>query len=268
MKYDFKNKTVVLTGASSGMGREIAIRLVKKFNCTVYAVARREGLLNELKDELGERFIPCPFDVSVKEKWTSLATRLESEGVIVDTLINCAGFLPKFSSVENSSSQSVVDAMNINFFSQVYATEAMLPIVKKSTQGGIISFASVSALCPFAGVSAYCASKSASQMYFECLARENKKIYVAVIMNGFVRTDIMKNQGASEKEAKLFLKVCAPLDKTVSKIMRRIRRRRTRIIVGTDAHLMNFLYKHFPNAGPKIITRVLKKTKLEIFSQI
>ena len=80
--------------------------------------------------------------------------------------------------------------------------------------------------------------------------------------------DIMKNQGASESEARLFLKVCAPLDKTVNKIMRRIKRRRTRIIVGADAHMMNFLYKLFPNAGPKFITGILKKTKLEIFKDI
>ena len=268
MKYDFRGKTVVLTGASSGIGREIATRLVNQFGCTVYGIARREKILNELRTELGESFIPCPFDASIKENWTSLAASLEGEGVIVDTLINCAGILPKFASVENSTSQAVADAMNINFFSQVYATEAMLPIIKKSTQGGIISFASSSALCPFAGVSAYCASKSASKMYFECLARENKKIYVATVLNGFVKTDIMKNQGASESEARLFLKVCAPLDKTVNKIMRRIKRRRTRIIVGADAHMMNFLYKLFPNAGPKIITGILKKTKLEIFKDI
>lgn len=268
MGYNFKGKTVVITGASSGIGKEMTSRLINKFGCTVYAIARREGLLNELRQELGDRLIPCPFDASVKENWTSFAARLNDEGVIVDTLINCAGVLPKFSSVENMDSAAVSEAMNINFFAQVYATEAMLPIVKKSTQGGIISFASSSALCPFAGVSAYCASKSASRMYFECLARENRKIYVSTVMNGFVKTDIMKNQGASEKDTKLFSRVCADLNKTVRRIMRKIRWKRVRIVVGLDAHLMNFLYKCFPNAGPRLVSRILKKSGLEIFSQI
>ncbi|MBQ2810009.1 MAG: SDR family oxidoreductase [Clostridia bacterium] len=268
MKYDFTNKTVILTGASSGIGKEMAKRLVNRFNCTVYGVARREELLCAIREELGERFIPTPFDVSIKDEWISLKNRLETEGKGIDVLINCAGILPRFASVENSTSQEFEMAMSVNFLSQVYATEAMLPIIKKSTQGAIISFSSSSALCPFAGVSAYCASKSASKMYFECMARENKDIYIATIMNGFVKTDIMKNQSPTEREAKIFNKVCADLDKTVNKIMRKIRRRKKRIIVGFDAHLMNFLYKFFPNLGPKIISKFLKKTNFEIFKDI
>lgn len=268
MKYDFTNKTVIITGASSGIGKEIATRLVKRFNATVYGIARRAELLEQIALELGERFIPTPFDATDKSAWCELAKGLDSEGVIVDTLINCAGALPKFASVENSSADSVAKIMEINFMAQVYATEAMLPNIKKSTQGAIISFASSSALCPFAGVSAYCASKSATKMYFECMVNENKDIYVSSVMTGFVKTDIMKNQGASEKDARLFSKVCAPLDKTVNKIMRKIRRRKSRIVVGADAHLMSFMYRHFPRLTPKLISKILKKTKLEIFSQI
>lgn len=268
MKYKFENKTVVLTGASSGLGREIATRLVRKYSCTVYAIARREELLCTLKDELGDRLIPCPFDATVKENWISLAKRLDSEGVVIDTLINCAGALPKFSSVENSSAEQAMNAMSINFNAQVYATEALLPNIKKSTQGGVISFASSSALCPFAGVSAYCASKSASKAYFECFARENKKIYVSSVMNGFVKTDIMNGQSASERDMRLISKISASPEKTVNKILRKIRKRKVRIIVGADAHLMNFAYKFFPNLGPKIITKILKGSGLELFKDI
>ena len=85
---------------------------------------------------------------------------------------------------------------------------------------------------------------------------------------GFVRTDIMKNQGASEKEAKLFYKICADLDKTVKKIMRRLKRGKSRIIVGLDARMMNLLFKLFPKRAPRIITWFLRKTKLEIFKEI
>ena len=268
MKYDLKNKTVIITGASSGIGRKIASLLVSEYGCTVYAVARRAELLAELKNELGERLIPKPFDASVRENWLTLAAELESEGTLIDTLISCAGVLPVFSSVENARIEDLKNAMDINFYAQVYATEAMLPIIKKSTQGAIISFSSSSALCPFAGVSAYCATKSASRMYFECLASEMKQIYVATVMNGFVKTDIMKNQSATDADTRKFMRVCADLDKTVKKIMRKIRRRRVRIIVGKDAHLMNFMYRHFPIRGPKIISWFLKKMKLDMFSKI
>ena len=268
MKYKFEGKTVVITGASSGIGREMASRLVTKYGCTVYGIARREALLLELAEALGERFIPYPMDATSKDSWQGLADKLNGDGVIVDTLINCAGMLPKFASVENSSFQELQMAVEINFYAQIYATEAILPIIKKSSQGGIISFSSSSALCPFAGVSAYCASKSASRAYFECMARENKQVYIATIMNGFVKTDIMKNQDATERDERIISKVCADLNKTVNKIMKKIRRKRSRIIVGADAHLMNFMYKLFPRLGPKIITKVLKKARLEIFKEI
>ena len=268
MKYNLDNKTVVLTGASSGIGREIATRLVKNHACTVYGIARREGELEKLRQTLGEKFIPIPMDITHKEKWHDLFAKLQSDGIVVDTLINCAGILPKFASVEKSSANDTENALNVNFLSQVWASEILLPLIKKSTQGAIISFASSSALCPFAGVSSYCASKSASKAYFECMARENKEIYVASVMNGFVKTDIMKNQNATERETKLFNKVCADLDKTVTKILRRIKRRKSRIVVGTDAHLMSALYRLFPNLGPKIISKFLKKTKFELFKDI
>ena len=49
MKYDLNNKTVVITGASSGIGKEMAERLIKNYNCRVYAIARREEILEEIK---------------------------------------------------------------------------------------------------------------------------------------------------------------------------------------------------------------------------
>ena len=268
MRYNLNEKTVILTGASSGIGREIATRLVKNHSCTVYGIARREGVLCDLRAELGEKFIPTPMDIIIKQGWYDLASSLQEKNIAVDILINCAGVLPKFASVGKSSAQDTENALTVNFLSQVWACEALLPIIKKSPQGAIISFSSSSALCPFAGVSAYCASKSASRAYFECMARENKEIYVASVMNGFVKTDIMKNQNASEREARLFLRVCADLDKTVNKIMRKLKRRKKRIIVGADAHLMSALYRLFPNLGPKIISKFLKKTKFELFKDI
>lgn len=268
MRYNLRNKTVVLTGASSGIGKEIATLLIKKHNCKIFAIARRETLLYELQNQLGENFIPYPFDVSIKEKWRDFATFLEKNDIQIDALINCAGILPKFSSAEKSTSEQTEMVMAVNFFSQIYATETLLPNIKKSSKGAIISFSSSSALCPFAGVSSYCASKSASRAYFECLARENKKIYVSTVMNGFVKTDIMRNQSASEKESRLVSWVSASAPRTARKIIRKIKRGKTRIIVGKDAHLMNFMYKLFPTSAPKIISWFLRKTGLELFKDI
>ena len=157
--------------------------------------------------------------------------------------------------------------MNINFYSQVYAIDALMPLLEKSDSGAIINFSSASALCPFGGVKGYTASKAAVENYTAALACESE-LYVGCIIPGFIKTDIMKNQGASEKEAKLFSRVCSDLNRSVNKMIRRIKRRRSRIVIGIDARLMSFLYKHFPRRGPHLITWFLRKTGLEIFKEI
>ena len=65
-KFSFDKKTVILTGASSGMGKEIARVLISKYSCTVYAIARNEEKLCSVGKEISDTlFIPCPFDVGV-----------------------------------------------------------------------------------------------------------------------------------------------------------------------------------------------------------
>lgn len=268
MKYKLNNKTVIITGASSGIGKTLAFKLIRDYGCTVIAIARNEKRLTLARNELGDlsdRYIIRPFDVSCKEKWTELACELENTDTPCHILINCAGVLPKFRAGQTSEETRKI--FDINFFSQVYSCEALTPILEKTGDGAIINVSSSSALCPFAGVSAYTASKVASERYTASLACESKML-ICCVLPGFIKTDIMKNQGASEKESRLFNKICSDPEKSVRKMLRRIRRRKSRIIVGADAHLMNFMFKLFPKKAPRIITWFLKKTKLEIFKEI
>ena len=126
-RLDYKNKTVVLTGASSGIGKALAAELITKYGCTVYAIARNGQRLALCMGELGEKYIPCPFDASDKENWTDFAENLQKSGTRVDILINCAGVLPKFTQAENAEICDFESAININYLSQVYACKALLP---------------------------------------------------------------------------------------------------------------------------------------------
>ena len=268
MRYKLNNKTAIITGASSGIGKALAFKLIRDYSCTVIAVARNEERLLSAKGELedlSDRYIVRPFDASCKEEWVKLAAELENTDTPAHILINCAGVLPKFKAGQTGEETKRI--FDINFFSQVYSCEAIAPILEKSGDGAIINVSSSSALCPFGGVSAYTASKAASERYTAALACESK-MYVSCVLPGFIKTDIMKNQGASEKDARLFNKICSDLDKSVRKMLRRIRRRKSRIIVGADAHLMNLMFKLFPRRAPRLITWFLRKTKLEIFKEI
>ena len=267
-RLDYKGKVAIVTGASSGIGKSIAYRLIKKYGCTVYAIARNEEKLEKCKSDLGElsdKYIVFPMDVSKKDSWQSLADSLKSENVDVDILINCAGVLPEFKEFKNVAIEDFEKTININFMSQVYGTYSILPLILKG--GAIVNVSSSSALCPFSLVSAYTASKSASMHFTTAIAQELKSISVSAVMPGFVKTDIMRDQDINEREAKLIKKVSSDCEKTVSKILRRVRRRRRRIVVGADAHLMSFLYRFFPRLAPRLISWFLKKSGLELFNK-
>ena len=77
-KFSFDKKTVILTGASSGMGKEIARVLISKYGCTVYAIARNGEKLRSVGREISDTlFIPCPFDVGVFENWTEFSKTMD-----------------------------------------------------------------------------------------------------------------------------------------------------------------------------------------------
>ena len=100
------NKTVIVTGASSGMGKGITERLIKEHGCKVLGVARSEKKMEALVAELGEyasQFSYQLFDVSVRENWENYVAYLNENGIKPDVLINNAGILPKFDRFEHYS---------------------------------------------------------------------------------------------------------------------------------------------------------------------
>lgn len=263
-KINYKNKTVIVTGASSGIGKEIANQLISCYNCTVYAIARNEGRLQAVKDELGEKFIAYPMDVSIKENWINFADYLKNSSICVDVLINCAGILPKFATFENTEIEEYEKVISINYLAQVYACKLILPLMNNS--GAIVNIASASALCPFSLASGYSASKSASCRFSESISHEIKHLSVSTVLCGFVKTDIMKNQKINDKERKLISAFSADCNKTVKKILQRVKRRKKRIVTGFDGHFMSFMYRLFPNFAPKFFSWFLKKSGLNMFN--
>lgn len=262
-RFDYSNKTIVLTGASSGIGKEIARQLISKYGCTVYAIARNQERLLSARNELGENYIIYPMDVACKENWIGLQAYLKNSSIRVDALINCAGILPKFATLENTDIEEYEKAISINYLSQVYACKLILPMMNEG--GAIVNIASASALCPFSLVSAYSASKASACRFSESISQEIKHISVSTVLCGFVKTDIMKNQEMNDKEAKLIKHFSADCQKTVKKLLRRVRRRKRRIVTGFDGHFMSLMYRLFPNFAPKFFSWFLRKSGLDMF---
>lgn len=270
-----QGKTVVVTGASGGMGAGIAATLIKKHGCTVIGIARNErkilNFINELGEENAKRFSYRLFDVSVRENWESFAKELEENDIAVDVLINNAGILPKFKRFDRYSYEEIERAMNINFYSCIYSVKTMLPILQKSSSPAIINIDSSAALMTLAGTSMYSASKAALKSYTEALRLEFAgKIYVGMVCPGFTKTDIFSGQGdvGKGRGSKIIEMVSTDCDKMVKMIMFGIERKMPMQVRGMDAHAMSICNRLLPVAGSKLYSTIMKAAKVDIFDEV
>ena len=267
------SKTVIVTGASGGMGKGIAESLIKDHNCTVIGIARSEEKMKKVVEELGpfsDKFSYQLFDVSVEENWTNFVNYLKENDIKPDVLINNAGILPKFDRFQNYSIEYIEKAMNINFYSAVYSIHALLPTLLESPSPAIINVDSSAALMTLAGTSVYSASKAALKSLTEALREELRgKCYVGIICPGFTKTDIFRDQDSSDdKGQKMLNMVSTSCDRMVKMIMTDIRLRRPLGVHGFDAAFMNYFGRLMPVTGGRLFSTVMKMSKLPLFDPV
>ena len=271
-----KGKTVIVTGASGGMGAGIAATMIKKHNCTVIGVARSEPkmlkFIEELGDEYKDKFSYKLFDVSVRENWEEFAEYLKEEGIKPDILVNNAGILPKFKRFDRYSYEEINKAMDINFYSCIYSTKTLLPMLLESDSPAVINIDSSAALMTLAGTSMYSASKAALKGFTEALRVEFAgKMYVSLVCPGFTKTDIFRNQGAAseaDRGQKVMDMISTDCDRMVRMIMRGIEFKYPMQVRGFDAHAMSSFNRLMPVYGSKLFSAVMKMANVDIFREV
>ncbi|HLS29952.1 MAG TPA: SDR family NAD(P)-dependent oxidoreductase, partial [Flavobacteriaceae bacterium] len=117
---DLKNKIAILTGASSGLGRAIAEKLVEK-DVRVYGLARNIDALAEVRNELGEKFQPVRMDITNQEMLTNWINKTFSNKSIPDILINNAG-AGSFNKIDETSSKEWLGMVNTNLNGMYFIT--------------------------------------------------------------------------------------------------------------------------------------------------
>ena len=271
------NKKVLITGASSGIGKEITKILINKYNCHVLGVNRSEDKLIAFKQELADKqdnFDYYPMDASKLENWQSLYQKLVDNNQTIDILINNAGMMHPFMRFDKIDFDQINKVIDINFYSAVYSTKIFMPMLLKSESGAIVNISSASALCNIPGVSIYSASKSALRAFSETISYEyRKQLYISTVMPGFAKTNLFyskdnSKQIVAEKDDNLISKFCMPVEKMARKIVGKLKRKRRRVVVGLDAKFVNFMHKLMPQTTTKLVGGVFKATKLDTFQDI
>lgn len=180
----------LITGCSSGIGRELAQQLVQ-LGWKVYAGARNPDSLQALASE---RFIPLQLDVNAPEQLVQCFTRLEQEAGRLDLLVNNAGYGAMGPVVEMPLDQ-VRQQFETNVFAPLALTQIMLPLLQQAEGGLVVNMGSISGIVttPFSG--AYCATKAALHSLSDALRMELAPfgIRVVTIQPGAIQSEFGNN---------------------------------------------------------------------------
>lgn len=272
MKNWLKNEYVVLSGASGGIGRQLCKILIEKYGAFVVGIGRNEEKMLSLKQELGEnadKFTYRLFDVSEQSAWQDLKTDLQEKGIYPILLINNAGIFPTFTKVSETPVDVTSRIMQVNYFSPIYACNALRPILRGKGKylPSIVNVSSCAALCTVVGTGVYSASKAALKSYTEALMMEEKgKMYVGLICPGTTATELFDGDENTKNSALSY--IAMPAEKMAKKIAKKILRRKRRAVLGLDAKLMSFCAKILPIRGLFIVRGVMKTSKSKVFKNV
>ena len=266
-----RNKTVVITGASSGIGRALTEKLVRYYGCQVIGIGQSEEKLHYVKTNLtymADFFDYKVFDASEKENWDVLAMELKEEGTKIDLLINNVGTLPMLQKINNYREETIQDTFDVNYYSYRYAVDALLPILRESNMPGIVNIVSADALVPLVGTSAHSESQAALLSYSKSLVAElGREMYVGYMIPGFVDTDYFRNQYKTI-DKKLQKKIRLTPEKAAEKISKKILKQKVRGVIGWDAKRMDKFSRIFPNLSVKWYEIKVKHSKMKLFENV
>lgn len=193
----FQDKIIVITGASSGIGRSSATEFAKK-GAKLVLVSRTKEKLEQVKQNLAQfnsEIMICTCDVSNKDQVKTMANQVIEKFGKIDILVNNAGFAI-YGTVSDLSIEQIESQMQTNYLGMIYCTKNFLPILQKQNSGHIVNVASVAASFGLPGIASYCASKFAMLGFSEGLKHELKdtNIGVTVVSPIMVRTNFFDHE--------------------------------------------------------------------------
>ena len=207
MDQEFAKKTLLITGATSGIGKATALRFAKA-GASIAAVGRDEEALSKLKKELESLGAPClaiSADLALEDEAARAVAKTAEHFDGIDVLVNAAGHLST-GSIEDTSLEAWDAMLRINLRAPFILMQKALPSII-GRRGNIVNVSSVTGLRAFPGVLAYCVSKAGLDQLTRCAALElaAKGVRVNAVNPGVVVTEIHKRGGMSEEQYDAFL---------------------------------------------------------------
>lgn len=255
--YNMRNKVVIITGASSGIGKALAFEFASKGARLVLA-ARRTELLEEVKQQLAPtEVLTIQADVSKEADCSALIEAAVAHFGQIDVLVNNAGISMR-AIFEDADLDVLRRLMDVNFWGTVYCSKYALPYLLQ-TKGSLVGIISIAGHVGLPGRTGYSASKFAVRGFLDTLRIENLKkgLHVLVAAPGFTASEVRKvaltadgsNQGETPRNEDKMMSAeecAAHIVKAVEK------RKRQLILTFVEGKVTVFLGKFFPKLLDKL----------------
>ncbi len=266
-----KNKVVIITGASSGIGLATAWQFAKSGSNVVLA-ARKLEILSSIVQEMENRGLHAmavQTDVAVEEDCKQLIEKTIDKYGKIDVLINNAGLSMR--AIFNELDLDVFERlMKVNFLGSVYCTRYAINELIKS-KGSVVGVSSIAGYVGLPARTAYSASKYALQGFLDALRTENRKtgLHVLVACPGYTASNIRKtaltSDGTSQDESPLEEGKIMSAEEVASSIYHAVKKRKRTLVLTFEGKMAVFLSKFFPGFIEKM---VFKKVSSEPGSPI
>ncbi len=271
---NYKGKTALITGAASGIGREVARQLFVDEGCNLLIADMNDLALQDFKAELnalGQKNTVQShvLDVTYDKAVQALARKIKGP---LDLLINNAGIAHSgaLESIDFAIFRKVVE---VNLLGLACVAHSFMPHLLQAPNSTLVNIASSAGLMPVGGMSGYTASKYGAVGFSEAMRIElSDRVHVCTICPTFVRTNIARdalcanNLSAIEKKERstmmdgLIQKIGTSPEKVAKIIIKSAKNRATLVPINPDAHMIYFMERMFPQLSRFLGAKGYRKT--------
>ncbi|HET9497057.1 MAG TPA: SDR family oxidoreductase [Candidatus Limnocylindria bacterium] len=259
------DRVLVITGAGSGIGREVALEALRR-GARVAASDINPTTLAETASlaAAGDRLSTHVLNVADRGAVEALPGAVIARFGAVDGVIHCAGIIQPFVRLKDLDYPAIERVFAVNWLGTLYMTKTFLPHLLARPEGHIVNVSSMGGFLPVPGQTVYGASKAAVKLFTEGLHSEcaGTNVHVTVVFPGAVATNITANSGVdipvSSADAEKMASRVLAADRAARMILDGMERNAYRVMVGSDAKLMDRLYRLSPRRAAAFIARQMK----------
>jgi NAD(P)-dependent dehydrogenase (short-subunit alcohol dehydrogenase family) len=260
-----EGKVLVVTGAGSGMGREVALEALRR-GARVAATDINETTLAETEAlaSARDRFSTHVVNVADRAAVEALPDAVVGRLGAVDGVIHCAGIIQPFVRLQDLDYAAIERVFAVNWLGTLHMTKTFLPLLLERPEAHVVNVSSMGGFLPVPGQTVYGASKAAVKLFTEGLHSEcaGTNVRVTVVFPGAVATNITANSGVdipiTGADAEAMARRVTPAEKAAQLILDGTERDAYRVMVGGDAKMMDRLYRLNPRRAAGFIAGRMK----------